>query len=159
MICCGVTLCSLPDFLGGVVNGQVTVENMPKRNGKIYRMKITPAAEPSPIFKHRFCVPPRETIAANAATLYLRSFEDRSLSEALDKVYKEYGDDAFDKWCNARYASNAVPVESLLETPAKEVSRTFDWYVKAHMERATRCRNCDWGPAEAGSRADSTNPE
>ena len=108
-------------------------------------MKITPAAEPSPIFKYRFCVPPRETIAANAATSYLRSFGEGALSRPLDKAIEEYGHDDMGEWWNL---NDGVPIEGLLETPAKKVSQTFDGYIKGYIERATRCRYCDWGLAE-----------
>ena len=38
-----------------------------------------------------------------------------------------------------------MPIEELLDTPAKEVSQTFDQYIDHHIERATFCRYCDWG--------------
>ena len=143
-ICCGVWLYLLPALSGSMVNGQVAVEEQPKSGGKIYRMKITPAGEPSPIFKHRFCVPPQDTIPANAATLYLRSFGERFLDGPLDEAYEEFGDEEVKKW----FSTDGVPIESLLKTPAKKVSETFDDYINTHIERATRCRYCDWGLAE-----------
>ena len=140
---CSLWLCLLLVLSVNVANGQVTVEDMPDENGKIYRMKVTPAAEPSPIFKHRFSVPARETIAANAATLYLRSFGGRSLSDPFDNAFEKYGDDVHE-WRTI----DGVPIEGLLETPAKEVSQTFDEYIDHHIERATYCRYCDWGLGE-----------
>ena len=86
---CSLWLCLLLVLPASAANGQVTVEDMPDENGKIYRMKVTPAAEPSPIFKHRFSVPARETIAANAATLYLRSFGGSSLSNLVDNAIEK----------------------------------------------------------------------
>ena len=136
-------LCLLLVLSVNVADGQVTVEDMPDENGVIYRMKITPASEPSPIFKHRFCVRSRETIAANAATLYLRSYADRSLSNLVDSAFEKYGDQ-FGKWRSI----DGVPIEGLLDTPAKEVSQTFDEYIDDHIERATFCRYCDWGLGE-----------
>ena len=142
---CGVWLCLVYVLMGSIANGQVTVEEMPDNPGRIYRMTITPAAEPSPIFKYRFCVPPRETIAANAATSYLRSFGEGSLSRPLDAAIEEYGHDDMGEWWTL---NDGVPIEGLLETPAKKVSQTFDGYIKGFIERATRCRYCDWGLAE-----------
>ncbi|MDB2686924.1 hypothetical protein N9Y42_06900 [Mariniblastus sp.] len=139
----GLWLCLLIVLSASVANGQVTVENMPKNRGKIYRMKITPAAEPSPIFKHRFSVPARETIAANAATLYLRSFGGDTLSNLVDNAIEKHGDE-YSKWRSI----DDLPIEGLLDTPAKEVSQTFDQYIDDHIERATFCRYCDWGLGE-----------
>lgn len=121
-------------------SAQVTVESMEDTSGEVFRMKITPAAEPSPTFKHRFTVMPRETIAANAATLYLRSFGESSLSGPRDAAYKKYGDEFYD-W----QSNSGVSIEKLLETAAPEASKLFDSYIKNHIERATKCRYCDWG--------------
>ena len=126
-----------------VANARVTVEEMTDGVGQIYRMKISPAAEPSPVFKHRFCVPPRKTIPANAATMYLRSFGEGSLRRPIDAAYEEYGD-AFYDW----QSIEEVPLEALLNTPAKKVSQTFDEYINSHITRATYSRYCDWGLAE-----------
>ena len=124
---------------------QVAVEDMEDNSGVIYRMKITPAAAPSPLFKYRFSVMPRDTIAANAATLYLRSFGERSLSGPSEAAYGEYGEDFYD-W----QSNSGVPIEKLLETSASEASKMFDNYISNHIERATKCRYCDWGLGEEG---------
>lgn len=123
--------------------GQVEVEDMEDKRGQIYRMKITAAAAPSPVLKYRFSVMPHETIAANAATLYLRSFGESSLSRPHDKAYKEHGE-AFYDW----QSNSGVPIEKLLETPAPEVSKWFDGYIEKHIQQATLCRYCDWGLGE-----------
>jgi hypothetical protein len=124
------------------VVGQVAVEEMEGVSGQIYRMKITPAGAPTPTFKYRFSFLPHETTAGNAATHYLRSFADRSFSAPVDRVYEKYGD-AFDEW----NSNSGVAIEDLLETPAKEASKQFDEYIDQNIERATRCRKCDWGYA------------
>ncbi len=124
------------------VFAQVTVEDMegPRAYGQVYRMKITPARAPVPTFKYRFSFLPHETTAGNAATHYLRSFADRSLSTPLDQAYEKYGD-AFDQW----NSNSGVAIEELLNTPAKEAAKLFDNYINQNIERATRCRRCEWG--------------
>lgn len=133
----------LPLCVVDVAIAQVEVEEWEDNLGETYRIKISPAAAPSPVLKYRFTVLPRDTVAGNAATHYLRSFGERSLSRPVEAAYDKYGD-AFYQW-----QSNAdVPIEELLDTPADEVSKTFDQYINHHIARATQCRHCDWGLAE-----------
>ena len=143
-LCCGVCWFLLPVLSNSQVGGQVTVEEMSDNAGAIYRIKITPAAEPSPIFKYRFCVPPRETIAANAATTYLAAAGRGSFRLMVDNAYEEHGNENIDDW----QSIDGVAIEKLLDTPAKSVSQTFDQFIKAYIERGTKCRYCDWGMAE-----------
>ena len=144
-LCCGVGLCLLSVLSGSIVNGQVAVEKMPDdRTGRIYRMKITPAAEPTPIFKHRLCVPPRDTVAMNAATVYLRALGGGTYKRLTDNAYEEHGYEKLAVW----QSNDGVPIEGLLDTPARKVSQTFDDFIKAHIEAGTKCRYCDWGMAE-----------
>ena len=89
-------------------------------------------------------MPPRDTIPANAATLYLRSLGENSFGSLRSNLDEEYGSDSFEKW----QSNTGVPIEGLLDTPARQASRTFDDYVKSHIERATYCRYCDWGLGE-----------
>ena len=49
-----------------------------------------------------------------------------------------------------------MPIEKLLDTSAPEASKLFDNYISNHIERATKCRYCDWGLAEEDLVRDET---
>ena len=109
-------------------------------NGRIYKLEVSPAKEVSPAFKHRFTVPPHETIAGNAITHYLRSFGERGLSRPWDYAEKESGGEVHD-WYSLKTKSEDIPIEKL-----KQCSEVFATLV-SHIDRATLCRDADWGYA------------
>lgn len=119
---------------------QLSVEDWAEGVGSTYRIKLTAAAEPIPAFKHRLTYLPHETIAANAATNYLRSFGDRALSNPMDRARKQFGD-SFEEWGS----NSSVPIEDLPKTKAKEAAAYFDNYIENHIARASKCRTCEWG--------------
>ena len=123
--------------------GDVTVEQK-EENGRsvtVYRMEISPAAAPVPAFKHRFTVPPHLTVPGNAATHYLQSFGERSLDAPWQAAQDKFGTDVVD-WIGD------IPISQLPLEKVREAAGLFDSYVKNHLQRATRCRDCDWGMEE-----------
>ncbi len=107
-----------------------------------YKMIVSPAAESVPAFKHRLTVLPHQTIAANAATNYLRSFGESGISRPLKIAVDEFGIELYE-WALLEVADSEVPIEKL-----RQVCRYFDGYIDNHIRRATLCRTCDWGLAE-----------
>ncbi len=117
---------------------QVTiVENDGDKQPNIYRLTVSPAAEPKPALKYHFLVPPVDQIHDNAATLYYKAManeEDRNGYWQFMEVEK---DD--DKW-------NALFERSLDQFPLKDAEQLVSWlsgYFE-EIQRAARCDHCDW---------------
>ena len=110
-------------------------------NGNIYKLEITPAKESYPAFKHRFTVPPHETIPGNAITHYLRSLGERGLSRPWEYAEKET-DYKIHDWYSIKTKAEDIPMDKF-----KLCSKVFDGLINNHMSRATLCRNVDWGLA------------
>ncbi len=107
-----------------------------------YRLKITPAAEMTPKFRYRFSVPVPERVAGNAAMHYARSFGENQLSRIWKSLQDEFGDEVR-KWPGQEIPIHELPIEKALSAAA-----AFDDYIEQFIDRATRCRDCDWGLAE-----------
>ena len=125
---------------GAALLADVTVQQ--KRGLTTYKMVITPAAESNPAFKHRLTVGPHETIPGNAVTHYLRSFGESGLTSPWKRAEEKFGREIHE-WYSPETDLSDVPIESL-----REVSGMFDSYVRNHIARATKCRDCEWGLAE-----------
>lgn len=108
---------------------------------RVYKMTISPAAEPVPALQNRLTVQPHETIPGNAITHYLRSYGENSL-DAPWKAAREKYDDVH------QWYSNEIAIKDLPLDNVRDVSEMFDTYVNSHIARATICRFVDWGLAE-----------
>ena len=108
----------------------------------VYKLAVTPAAEPIPAFKYRLTVEPHKTIPGNAITHYLRSQGESSRSGPWGKIREEFGWEEVDDWYDLERDASTIPLESL-----KKASGSFDSYVKNHLVRATLCREAEWGLA------------
>ena len=104
---------------------------------EIIEMKVSPAAAPDPIFKHRLTHLPDQLIRGNAATMYLHALPE--LLNRWRKVEKDLGEDIHD-WSAYDTPSDQIPVEQLRQTSAQ-----FDEIITQSIARATPRRNCDWG--------------
>ena len=108
--------------------------------GIIYKLIITPAREPSPAFKYRFCLPPHQTIPGNAITHYLRSYGERGIDRPWEYLQNETDFDVHE-WYQLHTKASDIPLDKL-----KEASATFNG-LRDHMRRASKCRYADWGLA------------
>ena len=108
----------------------------------VYKMVVSPAAEPVPALRYRLTIEPHKTIPGNAVTHYLRSFGENSLNGPWKSANSKYGDEI-----DGLYYGNAAIKNGNLEK-LREVAGYFDAYVENHIRRATLCRDCDWGLAE-----------
>lgn len=127
-------------------NGQVVValgEPTEVKDVLTFNIKLHPAPEPVPAFKYRLTVLPHDTIPANAATLYLRSFGESSLSGPLRAAEKKFGFEEFHSWHD-----DETPIDSLPLEDVRAAMAYFDHYIDNHIARATRCRDCDWDYGE-----------
>lgn len=108
---------------------------------RVYKMAISPAAEPVPALQYRLTVQSYETIPANAITHYLRSYGENSLNAPWKAASEKYED--VHQWY-----SNDIAIKNLPLDKVRDVSAMFDTYVNSHIARATICRFVDWGLAE-----------
>ncbi len=125
-------------------HADVTLVEQQTDQGKrlVYKLTITPAAEPNPAMKYRLTVEPHKTIAGNAITHYLRSFGENSLNSCWKAATDQFGEEVYD------WSGNEVPIRDLPLEKVREVSSFFDNYVNGNIVRATKCRVVDWGLAE-----------
>ena len=107
----------------------------------VYRMNVTPAAEPVPALKYRLTIEPYKTIPGNAITHYLRSLGENSLDSPWKGAREKFGMDVHD-WYQLETSVTEIPVDKL-----REAASFFDIYVDSHLHRATLCRDSDWGIA------------
>ena len=134
----------------GPLLGDVTVEQEDE-GGNVtinYRLTLTAKAETSPAFKYRFTVLPHEQIQGNAITHYLRSQGEGSLTRPWETARERFGEEVYDWYANETPTKD-VPVEDL-----RTASGYFDGYIKNHLDRASRCRDVDWGLGIADLRGD-----
>lgn len=134
---------STTEMLQAQVVAGLAGNSKPAPDFETIEMEISPSAEPIPAFKYRLSILPHETIVGNAATHYLRSFGERSLDSPLKAAEKKFGMEEFYSW-----VSDETPIEKLPLEKVREASALFDFYVKNHIDRASRCRECDWGLGE-----------
>src|SRR5215472_14606637 len=108
-------------------------------NGE-YSLTVQPAKEPSPSLKYQLAFELRDQTQGNAAVHYFRAvlvYRDKRM--ATDERREEQ--EQRDKWLATPFA----------EWPRAEVRAHFDQYKAVYdlIERAARCKNCDWGAEQA----------
>lgn len=126
-------------FCGSAADADITLK-VNNDSGTVYQyhMTLTPAGESVPAFKYRFTTPIDKTIPGNSITHYLRSFGEGGLTRPLESARKEFGMEVYD-WADWR---KDIDVEKI-----RKVSEMFDGYVDDHLQRASVCRDTDWGLA------------
>jgi hypothetical protein len=109
---------------------------------EIVELTVSPAAAPSPTFKHRLTWLPHETTPGNAASVYLHSLSENALSNRWKKTEQLVGEGVYDflSYELPRELPKEIPLEKL-----KQASGIFDDYIAGHIARASKRRDCDWG--------------
>ncbi len=105
----------------------------------VYRMTVTPAAEPVPALKHRLVLREHELKRGNAATHYFRSMAENTLRGKWKAVRTQHGE-AVDEWYGT-----SVPLEELPLEQMREAAAAFDTIVEQFVRRGTQRRDCDFG--------------
>jgi hypothetical protein len=110
-------------------------------NGE-YTLTVQPAKEPEPSLKYQLAFEVRDQTEDNAAVHYFRAvLVDRDKRSAMPVDKRREEQELREKWL-------AMPVAEL---PRLEVLAHFDQYKPVYdlIERAARCRHCDWGAEKA----------
>jgi len=106
----------------------------------VFRMTVSPAAEPVPALKHRLQLRPDEYKPGNAATYYLRSYAENGLRGTWKGVRKEFGEAIDNGWY-----SNEIPISELPLDKVHKAASRFDSIVSNFIEPASYRQDCDWG--------------
>lgn len=111
----------------------------------VYKMTVTPAAEPTPALAHNF-IPRSDTLRdGNAALFYLRSFAEDQLASRWQELEKEHGSDEVHGDENGGWYSIETPLDEATLAKARLGAAKFDTIVEQFVSRATVRRQCDWG--------------
>ncbi len=120
---------------GAQARAALTVETESTDDGErtIFRMTVTPAAEPAPALRHRLLLRDIDVKHGNAAPMYYRTLMD---VPRITKALKDkFGDDWYD-WISA--FGEAFPIEKVREAAA--TIGALD-----QLREAAARRECDWG--------------
>jgi hypothetical protein len=122
----------------GTASAQVTiVEKQDNKHPTVYKMTVSPAAEPQPALKYRFLVSPVDQIHANAATLYYKamSFEGTDPLIALNKAMSD--DQTWEKFF-------AGPLDRFPQSQAEQLVQWLNGEYFEWIREAAHCDYCDW---------------
>ncbi|NOZ39493.1 MAG: hypothetical protein GXP24_04620, partial [Planctomycetes bacterium] len=141
---CRLTLCIafICCLMGTSSRAELTViEDAEGQQGlTVFRMTVTPAAEPVPALKHRLTLRPHELKPGNAATYYLRAYAENGLGGTWKSVREEFGEVVDEGWY-----SNKIPLSELPLDQVRKASSQFDDLVSMFIAPASSRRGCDWG--------------
>jgi hypothetical protein len=115
---------------------QVEEKDVDEGHLTVFKMTVTPAAEPVPALKHRLLLREIDEKSGNAATMYYRAFAaGENLDKQLrDKFGKEYANEypwPDEAWPSEKLKGSAEIIAS---------SQVLD-----HLREAALRQNCDWG--------------
>jgi hypothetical protein len=126
----------------GVSRGELTViEDADGQQGlTVFKMTVTPAAEPVPALKHRLTLRERELKPGNAATHYSRAFPEGGVESIWQRLNKEYGDEELQQWYGQALPLNQLPLEK-----ARKAALSFQDIIDSFVTPGSERLDCDWG--------------
>jgi len=119
----------------------------------VYRMSVTPAAEPVPALKHRLVLREHKLKRGNAATHYMRAMAENTLRGKWKAVRDKYGE-AVDSWYGASVSIDDLPMEDM-----RDAASAFNRVVEQFVRRGTERRDCDLGFDLADPRSAANGPQ
>jgi hypothetical protein len=111
----------------------------------IYKLTVTPAAEPTPAFKYRLLPGPLEIRPGNAALHYSRAFAEGGVSSVWKSVEKQYGKDVQGTGDDPAWYDTARPLNELDRAKLQDAAAHFDTIVDQFVARGVVRDHCDWG--------------
>jgi hypothetical protein len=145
------TLCAalmFAAFHAADVQAELTVvENADNQQGlTVFKMTVTPAAEPTPALKYRLMPKVLEMRPGNAAMYYTRAFAEHGVAGRWKDILKAHGEEEVNGGGGkAAWYSPARPFTTMPMDKAREASAAFDVIVEQCVARGTVRENCDWG--------------
>lgn len=122
--------------------GELTViEDADGQQGlTVFKMTVTPAAEPVPALKHRLTLRERELKPGNAATHYSRAFPEGGVESIWKRLEKEYSDEELQQWYGQALPLNQLPLEK-----ARKAAASFQDIIDNFVAPGSERLDCDWG--------------
>jgi hypothetical protein len=123
-------------------HGELTViEDADGQQGlTVFKMTVTPAAEPEPALKHRLTLRQRELKPGNAATHYSRAFPEGGVEAIWRRLQQEHGDEEVHQWYDIATPAAQIPWEKA-RAAAANFHDAIDHFIAPGSERI----DCDWG--------------
>lgn len=117
----------------------------------VYKMTVTPAAEPVPALRHRLVLRDSEYKPGNAAVHYLRSFpEGGDVHQKFLKIQKDFGgDDVYGSKGGPGWYSLEMPLDKLDREKLRRAASCFDGTIDSFVRPASDRLDCDWGHSQA----------
>jgi len=106
----------------------------------VFKMTVTPAAEPVPALKHRLTLRERELKPGNAATHYSRAFPEGGVEAIWKRLEKEYGDDEVHSWYDT-----AKPFGQAPQVKVRKAAARFQDLIENFVSPGSERLDCDWG--------------
>jgi len=143
----GMALAALNGVAAAAHPELMVVENAEDQQGlTVFKMTVSPAAEPTPAFNYRLIPEESEMRPGNAALHYSRAFAESNLSSVWKAIEKEYGFDEIhggdetEGWYTVDRPLRDLPLDKV-----RQAASRFDTIVKQCVARGTVRRDCDWG--------------
>jgi hypothetical protein len=111
----------------------------------IFKMTVTPAAEPIPPFKYRLLPGPLEIRPGNAALHYERAFAENGVAGVWKALEKKYGSDVQGIGNEPAWYSPEKPLKELDAAKLRDAASHFDTIVDQFVARGVIRNQCDWG--------------
>lgn len=105
---------------------------------RVYRMTVTPAAEPDPPLKYRFTYLPTELRQGNAPLHYTRVHAENTLQGTMQGLRREFGEEFYD-WITTDYAISELPLEKV-----DQAARMVEKIVEEFIRPGAMSRDRDW---------------
>jgi hypothetical protein len=106
----------------------------------VFKMTVTPAAEPVPALKHRLTLRERELKPGNAATHYSRAFPEGGVEAIWKRLQKEHGLNEVHQWYD-----QALPLSQLPLDEARKAAASFQDLIDNFVSPGSERLDCDWG--------------
>lgn len=130
------------------VHGELAVvENADDQPGlTVFKLTVTPAAAPTPVFKYRLLPSEADLLPGNAAMYYTRAFAEGGIGSVWKGIEKQYGFDEVHggEKTNGWYTVDR-PLSDLPLDKVRQAAQGFNTYIEQCVERGSLRRDCDWG--------------
>lgn len=118
----------------------VSTEETPSGSVTVYKLTVTPAAEPVPVFKYRFTLREPDYRPGNAANHYMRAFPEGGIESTWKRLEKEYGQEEVHDFYNLETPLSKVPLDK-----AHQAGAAFKTMIEQYVVPASQRIDCDWG--------------
>lgn len=136
LVACVVALCAA--MSPALAEIEVDIDDSGDYPAVTYRMTVTPAPQPVPVFAHRLETREIELVTGNAAPYYYRSL--LAQAEVRKSIEEEFENaDVVKDWSDPELLLADMPLEDV-----RRVLAMYEGDVADNLDVAVRRRQCDW---------------